>query len=635
MSHLSLTRKGYIIKKHLIDKESLDKIRKELTVSPKVLPCFKEIQKPKPFPIYIESETRLFMPKKYGIKKFGKPSYNHLKDGDSIQIKVDANPLPHQEKAFIQIKHAMKTGGGVLSLPCGWGKCLGRDTPLIRLDGTIVLVQDIRPGDLLMGDDNEPRTVLNTCQGTETLYRIIPKYGKPYIVNESHILSLRVDQTVLSQKQLFDLESYYDISKPIDMPLRDYLKLSDSYQNALQGYHVGIEYPFQNIIYEPYEFGRNLGLHSIDIHTVSDKIPSKLIKLIEESMRFFKIPIEYLINTKQNRLELLAGILDSCGRSNQTVYQIHFNSNRELLEDLIYLIRSLGLGMETKYQDGFFDISIWGYQIPTKYVLNPRDLRKSLLEPLEISKMGIGDYYGFTLDGNGRFLLSDFQVSHNTFLAIKTAAHMGKKTLVVVNKEFLMDQWVESIEKFSNARVGIIQQNKVQVEDRDIVVAMLHSLCMKNYPVSVFDQFGFVAIDECHHIASEMFSRALPKIAAKKMLGLSATPDRKDGLSKVFYHYLGDLFHREKRTGSNLVIVKKFIIDSENPAYETLLLSTGTKNTSGMITNISQFDERNQMLLLILKKLFKQGRKILVLSARRGHLEELQKLLDSTMVNNL
>ena len=100
-----------------------------------------------------------------------------------------------------------------------------------------------------------------------------------------------------------------------------------------------------------------------------------------------------------------------------------------------------------------------------------------------MEKLTIDEYYGFTIDGNHRYLLGDFQVTHNTVIALKIVAALGLKTLVLVNKEFLMDQWIERIEQFiPNARVGIIQQKKVQVEDKDIVVGMIHSISLKEYP---------------------------------------------------------------------------------------------------------------------------------------------------------
>ena len=101
--------------------------------------------------------------------------------------------------------------------------------------------------------------------------------------------------------------------------------------------------------------------------------------------------------------------------------------------------------------------------------------------------------------------------------------------------------------QFSNAKVGIIQQDKVDIEGKDIVLGMLHSISMKDYDPSIFSSFGTVVVDEVHHIAARVFSNALPKVSSKFMIGLSATPNRKDGLSKVFEWFIGDVFNYKKK----------------------------------------------------------------------------------------
>ena len=95
-------------------------------------------------------------------------------------------------------------------------------------------------------------------------------------------------------------------------------------------------------------------------------------------------------------------------------------------------------------------------------------------------------------------------------------ARLKKKTLVIVHKEFLMNQWIERIELFlPDAKIGKIQGQIVDVDDKDIVIGMLQSLSMKEYPASVFESFGLTIIDEVHHISSEVFSNSLFKYCSK------------------------------------------------------------------------------------------------------------------------
>ena len=212
-----------------------------------------------------------------------------------------------------------------------------------------------------------------------------------------------------------------------------------------------------------------------------------------------------------------------------------------------------------------------------------------------------------------------------TVLALKIIATLKLKTIVIVNKDFLMDQWIERIEQFlPDAKIGIIQQKKLEVEDKDIVIGMIHSISQKDYPKEAFEEFGLAIVDETHHASAKMFSKSLPKIACRYQLGLSATPNRRDGLSYVFYYYLGPLFHSESRTGKNRVIIKQVKIRSDAPNYDVVyktIRGKQYKNSQAMIGQVTIFHQRNMMIISIIKELIKQGRKILVLSERRDHLE--------------
>ena len=93
-----------------------------------------------------------------------------------------------------------------------------------------------------------------------------------------------------------------------------------------------------------------------------------------------------------------------------------------------------------------------------------------------------------------------------TVVALHMISTMKLKTLVIVHKEFLVNQWIERANTFlPGAKIGILKQNKIQIEGNDIVIAMLQSLSMKEYPADIFDCFGQVIVDECHHIAAKVF----------------------------------------------------------------------------------------------------------------------------------
>lgn len=217
-----------------------------------------------------------------------------------------------------------------------------------------------------------------------------------------------------------------------------------------------------------------------------------------------------------------------------------------------------------------------------------------------------------------------------TIMALYLISKLKKKTIIVVHKEFLLNQWKKRIEEFlPGARVGIIQASKVDVTNKDIVIGMLQSLSSKEYDIdTVFGDFGFTIIDECHHIAAEVFSRSLPKINSYYSLGLSATPKRADGLSKVFESYLGPTVY--KVTTRDDKIVKVNVIkynDKDNTEYNTVELSAyGKVCVPKMINNIVSNRSRNTLIICILQKLLEVGHQVLVLSDRRVHLTELHDM---------
>ena len=226
-----------------------------------------------------------------------------------------------------------------------------------------------------------------------------------------------------------------------------------------------------------------------------------------------------------------------------------------------------------------------------------------------------------------------------TALACYLMASLGKKTFVIVHKEFLVKQWVERIQMFiPDARIGYVQRDKVDIEDKDIVIGMLQSVSMKSYDLDVFSSFGLTVIDECHTVPCKVFSQCLRKINTTCMLGLSATPQRKDGLLKVLKWYIGDIVYsvaQRKIIGN--IIVERNIIESNDYNYSRELLNfKGKPLIATMMTNIVQFKKRTVMICQrMISELNKNNdRKILVLSERRDHLAEMKTITDAFEIDS-
>jgi superfamily II DNA or RNA helicase len=127
-----------------------------------------------------------------------------------------------------------------------------------------------------------------------------------------------------------------------------------------------------------------------------------------------------------------------------------------------------------------------------------------------------------------------------------------------------MNQWIERIETFlPGARIGKIQGDIIDIENKDIVIGMLQSLSSKEYDGQIWDQFGLTVFDECHHLSAEVFSKIMINIVTNYTLGLSGTMKRKDGLTKVFEYFIGPVVHKEKTDLTTEVLVKSLFVDSD------------------------------------------------------------------------
>ncbi|RYF12113.1 MAG: DEAD/DEAH box helicase, partial [Deltaproteobacteria bacterium] len=158
-----------------------------------------------------------------------------------------------------------------------------------------------------------------------------------------------------------------------------------------------------------------------------------------------------------------------------------------------------------------------------------------------------------TLADGGGGILAVFTGGGKTCMALWVACQLKLKTLVVVNRTVLMQQWQERIATFvPGARVGTLQGPVQETADKDIVVAMLQSLSQRRYAL---EGFGFCVIDECNHIAAPTFSQAMLHTNCRFKLGLSATPERKDGLTRVLLWFLGPIFLTMKRRDEQQVRV--------------------------------------------------------------------------------
>ena len=204
--------------------------------------------------------------------------------------------------------------------------------------------------------------------------------------------------------------------------------------------------------------------------------------------------------------------------------------------------------------------------------------------------------------------LLDADCAGKTCCAIYILAKYRKKTLIIVHKEFLLRQWTDRLKQFlPGARIGRIQGPIIDTENKDVVLGMLQSLSMKEYPRSLFAEFGFTIVDEVHHISAEVFSRALFKAVTPYMLGLSATMNRTDGLTRIFKMFMGPVLAVWRRGPQENVHVKAIYYEHTDPTYSAYLYNfKGQINYVKMIGKICTFPPRIQFLLSVIKDTWEQ-----------------------------
>lgn len=214
-----------------------------------------------------------------------------------------------------------------------------------------------------------------------------------------------------------------------------------------------------------------------------------------------------------------------------------------------------------------------------------------------------------------------------TVCALYIASRLRVPTLVVVHNTFLRDQWIDRVKAFlPNARIGRVQADVCDVADRDVVIVMLQTLSMKELNVDLFKTIGLVIVDECHHIASEVFVQALPKITSKYMLGLSATPDRKDKLMYAIHWFLGPLLYKSE-TGDSVdtqVNVEVYEYQNDDPEFNDIVVSSqGMVSVPIMVNKLTGCEDRTKWLCKILEDVLDEGRQLLVLSDRVQHCQDI------------
>ena len=501
-------------------------------------------------------------------------------------------PYDYQDYGIrFMIDKILKRGFVLNADDVGLGKCHGKGTKILMADGTIKNVEDIKVGERLMGDDGTPRNVLSLAHGQEQMYKITLRNGDSFTCNESHILSLQVSAG--------NRYKQYRGGDIVNISIKDYLQLPEWVkEKVLKAYKKPIDnFGWNNHGFdiEPYMYGLWLGdgnsrhfsftinnndteviqyiknyavKHNLEIREANENgdcttyhlhkgtansLPYKELNLVHVSAHNGKhVFPTYKYADGITRLQVLAGLLDTDGHLVDNVYEIT-TKFEELKEDILFIARSLGFSVSWSpkivNKKTYYRIFISG-DTDTIPVLLPRKkatLRKQKKNPLlysfTVEPLGMGDYYGFTLDGNHLYLLGDFTVTHNTIQTIATIKwfieNRGVEKVLIICKKSIKKQWLDEIHKFTDIgqsfkmyRTGsTAAQRKKAYDDfnkaqKGILVTNYHSFLNDT---SLFQnmKIDFVVIDEVHSVKARTgkLNNNIAKITTgKPTVFLTGTP---------------------------------------------------------------------------------------------------------------
>lgn len=252
-------------------------------------------------------------------------------------------------------------------------------------------------------------------------------------------------------------------------------------------------------------------------------------------------------------------------------------------------------------------------------------------EPREYQKSTISNIYN-ELIKNGSCIACLYTGWGKTFASLYIANLLKVKTLVIVNKETLLEQWSEQIIKFLGFKPGIIQSKTINTTP-DVCIGMIQSISMKDYKPDIFDCFSFTIFDETHHYCSKVFSNAFYKIGSFYNLGLSATIKRADKLE-----YVLDWFLYKPVVNVQLLIIEPIVHIYNFFEYEEntiKYLQNGKVSTPSSITSISENKNRTNFIINLIKNYRKEDRKILVLTDRKNHCKEIYSILQCQITDSV
>nr|DAF73158.1 MAG TPA: Chromatin remodeling complex ATPase [Bacteriophage sp.] len=471
---------------------------------------------------------------------------------------------------------------GLVILPTG---CHAKGSSVLTSDGVCIKVEDVKVGDFLLGNDGTPRKVLELHNGVDDMYRIIPIKGEPFVVNGGHILHLYKTN---EGKGYDSCQPRYD-----EISVKEYVAKSANYKHLHKLHRVSqIDFGNDKYLFEPYFVGLYLGdgccINGINITTQREEV----VEYLKEFARtyglgfraaekrngenkaksyFFPyafannntpnplqvtirglglegkvagdkfIPHQYKVASVEDRLRLLAGLLDTDAFYDKEKNTFEYCSkSKRLADDVVFVCRSLGFFAQigkTKVVKGesYYRIQISGdlNLIPTKVAIRQGRARKQkksvLVTGFSVEYLGRGEYFGFTLDGNHLYCDNQFFVHHNSgksLVIADIASRLEGPLLVFQPSKEILQQNFAKLQSYGIFDCGCYSASVGCKDINRITFATIGSVM--NH-MSDFDCFKNIIIDECHYVNSKAGQyKQFIEAKNRQVVGLTATPYRLD-----------------------------------------------------------------------------------------------------------
>ncbi len=524
---------------------------------------------------------------------------------------------PRQSLLVERTLSALDAHGNTLAVaPTG---CHAPGTPILLQDGCIKSVEAVAIGDCLMGPDSRPRRVLEIHRGTDAMFEIRPLKGESFVVNRGHILTL-----VRTQESAGDRGG-----ELTDIALADYLEASPTFRHLHKLLRVPVDFPAREAPpIDPYGFGVLLGdgrlAGSVSVTTPDVEVvealhaeaerhglrirteqlagnaantyylvgqrgqPNTLVERLRQlgvygcgaSEKF--LPATYKMGDRSVRLAVLAGLLDTDGYLCRNTFEFCSRS-RQLAKDVAFVARSLGFlaTRREKMVDGvlYWRVYVSGdcERIPTRILRKQATARRQKKDQLRtgftVHPLAVGPYIGFTVDGDHRYLLGDFTITHNSGKTIMLSAVTGSylaepdaKACILAHRTELTGQ---NRDKFSRVNPGmttsVFDANEKSWRGQ-ATFAMVQTLSRQAH-LEQMPTLDLLVIDEAHHSSSPSYRAVINTVLARNpkagICGLTATPNRGDGtgLRDVFSNVADQITLGEMIAAGHLVSPRTFVID--------------------------------------------------------------------------